>query len=35
VPEFTPLETVPTWDNSMGLDAVLNEDIYLVLCGVS
>jgi putative transposase len=29
VPEFTPLETVPTWDNSMGLDAVLNEDIYL------
>jgi putative transposase len=29
VPEFTPWETVPTWDNSMGLDAVLNEDIYL------
>jgi putative transposase len=29
VPEFKPDEIVPTWDNSMGLDAVLNEDIYL------
>jgi putative transposase len=29
VPEFTPDEIVPTWDNSMGLDAVLNEDVYL------
>jgi putative transposase len=29
VPEFTPDATPPTWDNSMGLDAVLNEDVYL------
>ncbi len=29
VPEFKPDEVVPTWDNSMGLDAVLNEDVYL------
>ncbi|MEQ8757021.1 MAG: transposase [Coleofasciculus sp. G1-WW12-02] len=29
VPEFKPEEIVPTWDNSMGIDAVLNEDIYL------
>src|SRR5207237_1022511 len=29
VPEFTLDEIVPTWDNSMGLDTVLNEDIYL------
>jgi len=29
VPEFKPEEIVPTWDNSMGLDAVLNEDVYL------
>ncbi len=26
---FTPDEIVPTWDNSMGVDAVLNEDLYL------
>jgi putative transposase len=29
VPDFTPDEVVPTWNNSMGLDAVLNEDVYL------
>lgn len=29
VPEFTPDAIVPTWDNSMGLDAVLNENVYL------
>ena len=29
VPEFTPDEVVPDWDNSMGIDAVLNEDVYL------
>jgi putative transposase len=29
VPEFKPEEIVATWDNSMGLDAVLNEDVYL------
>jgi putative transposase len=29
IPNFTPDEIVPTWDNSIGLDAVLHEDIYL------
>jgi putative transposase len=29
VPEFTPDKIIPTWENSMGLDAVLHEDIYL------
>ena len=29
VPEFTPDEIIPTWDNSIGLDAVLFEDVYL------
>ena len=29
VPEFTPDKIVPTWDNSIGLDAVLHEDVYL------
>jgi putative transposase len=29
VPEFTPEQIIPTWDNSIGLDAVLHEDIYL------
>jgi putative transposase len=29
VPEFTPDEITPTWDNSIGLDAVLHEDVYL------
>ena len=29
VPDFAPDEVIPTWDNSMGMDAVLNEDIYL------
>jgi putative transposase len=29
VPEFNPKEVVPTWDNSMGIDAVLNLDVYL------
>ncbi|MEQ8997888.1 MAG: transposase [Coleofasciculus sp. B1-GNL1-01] len=29
VPDFTPDKTIPTWDNSMGLDAVLNEDVYI------
>ncbi len=29
VPEFTPDKIIPTWDNSIGLDAVLHEDVYL------
>lgn len=29
VPEFSQGEIIPTWDNSMGLDAVLHEDVYL------
>ncbi|GET37290.1 RNA-guided endonuclease InsQ/TnpB family protein [Microseira wollei] len=29
VPTFTPDEVVPTWDNTLGLDAVLHEDDYL------
>jgi putative transposase len=29
VPSFTPDSTTPDWDNSMGLDAVLHEDVYL------
>jgi putative transposase len=29
VPASTPDEIVPTWDNSIGLDAVLHEDVYL------
>src|SRR4028118_1240380 len=29
VPEFTPDEITPTWGNSIGLDAVLHEDVYL------
>lgn len=29
VPEFTPDEIIPTWDNSIGLDAVLHQDVYL------
>ncbi len=29
IPIFTPNEVIPTWDNTLGLDAVLNEDDYL------
>jgi putative transposase len=29
VPDFTPDEIIPSWDNSIGLDAVLHEDVYL------
>jgi putative transposase len=29
VPAFKPEEIVPDWDNSMGIDAVLNENVYL------
>ena len=29
VPEFIPDRIIPTWENSMGLDAVLHEDVYL------
>ncbi len=29
VPHFTPDAITPTWDNSMGIDAVLYEDDYL------
>lgn len=29
VPDFKPDVVIPTWDNSMGLDAVLHEDVYL------
>jgi putative transposase len=31
VPEFTPDEIVPKWENSMGMDAVLHEADFLVL----
>jgi len=29
IPQFTPDEIMPTWDNTLGLDAVLHEDDYL------
>jgi putative transposase len=29
IPKFTPDKITPTWDNSMGIDAVLFEDDYL------
>jgi len=29
VPEFKPDEVIPTWENSLGIDAVLHEDVYL------
>ena len=29
VPTFTPDEIIPTWENSLGMDAVLHEDDYL------
>jgi putative transposase len=29
VPEVSPAEVSPNWENSMGLDAVLNENVYL------
>jgi putative transposase len=29
IPSIAPEEAFPTWDNSMGLDAVLHEDVYL------
>jgi putative transposase len=29
VPDFTPDAVTPDWDNSLALDAVLNEDVYL------
>jgi len=29
VPVFNPEEIIPTWDNSLGLDAVLHEQDYL------
>jgi putative transposase len=29
VPIFIPEESIPTWDNTLGLDAVLHEDDYL------
>ena len=29
VPEFNADEIIPTWDNSLGMDAVLHQDIYL------
>lgn len=28
-PDLSSNEIVPTWDNSMGMDAVLHEDVYL------
>lgn len=34
VPEFNPERVIPTWENSMGLDAVLHGDDYLATsCG--
>ena len=29
VPTFTPEDVIPTWGNTLGLDAVLHEDDYL------
>ncbi|MHC5720772.1 MAG: RNA-guided endonuclease TnpB family protein, partial [Nostoc sp.] len=29
IPTFNPDDVVPTWDNSLGMDAVLLEDDYL------
>ena len=29
VPTVTPDSILPTWENSLGMDAVLNEDVYL------
>lgn len=29
IPESTPVEIIPTWENSIGLDAVLHEDTFL------
>jgi putative transposase len=29
VPTSTPEQVIPTWDNSLGLDAVLHESVYL------
>jgi putative transposase len=29
VPDFTHDEIIPAWDNSIGLDAVLHQDVYL------
>jgi putative transposase len=29
VHQFTPDQVIPNWDNSIGLDAVLHEDVYL------
>lgn len=29
VPDFTPDEIIPAWDNSVGLDAVLDQDVYI------
>lgn len=29
VPDFTPDEIIPTWENSLGIDAVLHQDVYL------
>jgi putative transposase len=29
VPDTSQNEVIPTWDNSMGLDAVLQDDVYL------
>lgn len=29
VPGFIPQPIIPNWDNSLGLDTVLNEDVYL------
>lgn len=29
IPAFNPDEVIPTWDNTLGMDAVLHEDDYL------
>jgi len=29
IPELTPDQVIPTWNNSIGLDAVLHENVYL------
>jgi len=29
IPELAPDQVIPTWNNSIGLDAVLHENVYL------
>ena len=29
LPDITPDDVIPAWENLMGMDAVLHEDVYL------